>query len=122
MAKMRHMSDMSDDQLEQARDNRLVPIREIGENYTLPGRSHATVHTLKCRVLFYADLVSGVKTFEIRLNDRDFKVGDILLLKEWDDTVDMEPGRFTGREIQRLVTYMTDFEQKPGYVVMGIMR
>lgn len=32
----------------------------------------------------YAALRSGLKTCEFRKNDRDFQVGDVLLLREWD--------------------------------------
>ena len=100
----------------------LIPIRKIAENFKLPEQRHPVVHYLKCRVLFYQDIVSGLKTFEIRQNDRNYQVGDILMLREWDDRVDMGPAFFTGREVQRLVVYMTDFQQCPGWVVLGITR
>lgn len=40
----------------------------------------------------------------------------ILILREW------VPGTrtYTGKELARRVTYITDFQQKPGYVVMAI--
>lgn len=81
-----------------------------------------TVHHLKTRVVFFEAILSGAKNFEIRYNDRDFKVGDGLILQEWDDRNPMEEGRYTSREAQRTITYMTDFQQRPGYVVMGISR
>ena len=81
-----------------------------------------TVHHLKTRVVFFDAILSGAKNFEIRYNDRDFKVGDGLILQEWDDRNPMEEGRYTGREAQRTITYITDFQQRPGYIVMGISR
>jgi hypothetical protein len=57
---------------------------------------------------------TGVKTFEIRKNDRDFQVGDELLLKEY------ESEKFTGNILAAVVTYITDYAQRDGYVVMGI--
>lgn len=41
-------------------------------------------HNLKCIPMFFKDVESGIKTFELRKNDRGFKVGDYLNLREWD--------------------------------------
>ncbi|MFB2830609.1 ASCH/PUA domain-containing protein [Aeromonas jandaei] len=72
------------------------------------------IHELKIKPEYFAAVVSGDKTFEIRNNaDRNFQVGDTLLLWEWD-------GGFTGQTVERTVSYITDFEQKPGYVVLGL--
>ncbi|EAE3145193.1 TPA: DUF3850 domain-containing protein [Listeria monocytogenes] len=72
------------------------------------------VHELKILPEYYEDIVAGRKTFEIRKNDRDFQVGDYLILKEFKD------GNHTGWKITVEVTYITDYEQKENYVVMGI--
>ena len=40
-------------------------------------------HELKTWPKFFAGLVSGNKTAEVRKNDRDFQPGDILVLREW---------------------------------------
>jgi len=46
----------------------------------------------------------GVKPYELREQDRDFRVGDTLILREWERF-----GHFyTGREIEAPITYMTD--------------
>jgi hypothetical protein len=37
-------------------------------------------HILKCEPGYFDAVKSGLKTFELRKNDRDFKVGDKLLL------------------------------------------
>ncbi|HHQ4697421.1 TPA: ASCH/PUA domain-containing protein [Aeromonas veronii] len=72
------------------------------------------IHELKIKPEYFAAVVSGDKTFEIRNNaDRNFKVGDTLLLWEWDEG-------FTGQTAERTVSYITDFEQKQGYVVLGL--
>lgn len=72
------------------------------------------IHELKIKPEYFAAVVSVDKTFEISNNAvRNFKVGDTLLLWEWD-------GGFTGQTAERTVSYITDFEQKPGYVVLGL--
>jgi ParB family chromosome partitioning protein len=41
-------------------------------------------HDLKCEEEEFDKTVEGVKTFEFRLNDRDFKVNDVLRLHKID--------------------------------------
>lgn len=73
-------------------------------------------HELKCLPEYFVHVASGDKTFEIRKNDRNFEVGDRLRIREWEPNVP----DYTGRECIRVVTYMTDYEQKPGYVVLAL--
>lgn len=40
-----------------------------------------TTHELKLDIRYFDDVKSGKKNFEIRKNDRDFKVGDTLILE-----------------------------------------
>jgi len=41
-------------------------------------------HMLKCAPEYFSAIIAGVKTCECRLNDRDFKLGDVLVLREYD--------------------------------------
>jgi hypothetical protein len=59
-------------------------------------------HELKTWPPYYDALVDGSKTFEYRLNDRGFHVGDVLYLREWEP----QDGFYTGRSMRRPVTYM----------------
>ncbi len=67
---------------------------------------------LKIAPEYFEAQLQGKKKFEIRRNDRDFQVGDKLRLNEWDDG-------YTGRTTTVRIEYMTDYKQKPGYVVLG---
>src|SRR4051812_37249283 len=76
---------------------------------------------------FYENILDGRKTFDIRENDRGFKVGDTLLLREYEITPEQynrspRTGYYTGRQLRVEVTYLTDFAQREGYVVMAIRR
>jgi len=61
-----------------------------------------TVHQLKSWPEFFGPLLDGSKNFELRKNDRDYRVGDHLLLQEYEP----RDQRFTGRELAKRVTYV----------------
>ncbi len=75
-------------------------------------------HELKCWPEYFTAIQNGDKTFEIRKNDRDFKVGDVLHLREWDPKLE----EYTGIWHDRRIVYMTDFPAglRDGYVALGI--
>lgn len=77
-------------------------------------KSVGVSHTLKLLPEFFEEVLNGNKNFEIRKNDRGFHKGDRLVLKEWVN------GKYTERGIIADVTLVVDYEQKDGYVVMGI--
>lgn len=72
-------------------------------------------HELKILPIYFQAQLEGKKNFEIRKNDRNYNVGDLLLLEEYNP----ETQEFTGREIAVKVTYITDYQQRDGYVVLG---
>ena len=51
---------------------------------------------------FFDDILQGKKSFELRLADWNCKVGDILVLREWDSKHEV----YTGRVIEKEVTYV----------------
>lgn len=51
---------------------------------------------------YFNKITSGDKSFEIRLADWECKVGDTLVLKEWNP----ETKEYSGREIEKKVTYV----------------
>jgi Domain of unknown function (DUF3850) len=86
------------------------------------GWDHMTTHKLKIWPRSFAALSNRTKTYEVRKNDRDFQIGDTLLLEEYNIGI----GTYTGRAIERRVFYVTgprDPEAqglKEGYVVLRI--
>lgn len=78
-----------------------------------------TIHELKTWPEYFYYVNRGIKNFEIRKNDRDYKVGDVLCLKEYEPGT----GKYTERICLRQITYImknTDFV-KEGFVVMAII-
>ena len=67
----------------------------------------STVHTLKTWPEHFGALLDGSKTFELRRDDRDFAVGDALVLREWvPDPKSGDGGRYTGRSLDMVVTHI----------------
>lgn len=59
-------------------------------------------HKLKLAKMFFEDVRLGRKSFELRKNDRDYQIGDILELREMDN------GEPTGRVIEKEITYILE--------------
>ena len=76
------------------------------------------MHDLKIDNEYFEHVLLGTKTFEIRKNDRNFNVGDIVILNEWNNT-DLS---YTGRKIICRITYVTNYEQKQDYYVFSFIK
>lgn len=77
------------------------------------------LHDVKIWPDFYARAETGDKTFELRKNDRDYRVGDIVRLHEWKP----EDQEYTGRVLVRRITYITHggrFGLQEGYVCFSL--
>lgn len=88
------------------------------------------IHSLKSSHEHFQNVWAGIKTFEIRKNDRHFKEGDFLVLQEWreephDWAIDplhynQATWGYSGGIINAKITLISTFAQKKGYVVLGI--
>lgn len=83
-------------------------------------RREPVVHELKTWPSFFEPVALGLKPFEVRENDRDYRVGDVLDLREWDVML----GDYTGHRCRRRVTYLLSenprFGIALGYCAMGL--
>lgn len=75
-------------------------------------------HELKCLPEYFQAIEDGLKTFEIRFNDRNFQRSDVLILKEFDAFKG-----YSGREHISKVLYVLDKSPyvPKGYVCMSII-
>lgn len=74
------------------------------------------IHKLKTIQPFFDFVWSGMKNFDIRKNDRDFRCGDLLLLQEYDESLQ----RYGEHEILVEVTFLLNDVRycKEGFVIM----
>ena len=74
------------------------------------------VHELKLAAMYFKDVATGKKSFELRKNNRGFKTGDALRLNEYAD------GKETGRHIEADIIYMSEDYSglQEGYCILGI--
>ena len=74
-------------------------------------------HNLKTWPEFYDAVESGIKTFEERLNDRFYEVGDTLTLQKYDPNKQ----EYTGDELVKRVPYiLREPYAKEGHVIMSL--
>ncbi len=75
-------------------------------------------HELKILPEYYEKVNLWEKSFELRKDDRDYKVGDTLTLKEW------EKGKFTDkgplkRKIKYILRDCPEYGLMEGYCILG---
>ena len=75
------------------------------------------IHELKILPEYYDSVISNVKNFELRKDDRDFQIGDFVILKEYID------GEYTGRETGFKISYILrncpEYGLMDGYCILG---
>ncbi len=67
-------------------------------------------HFLKITEEHFINVLKGIKTFEIRKNDRDYKIGDELVLRLW------KKEKYTGDNITVKITYILKDAFKYGLI------
>ena len=77
------------------------------------------IHRVKCFNRWFNEVTSGLKMFEVRRNDRDYQVGDLIELNETKDS------EYTGRAALYEISYVlmsSEFPDgiKDGFVIIGL--
>lgn len=82
----------------------------------LPSDAGQQVYQLRLPGSCYEDTKNGIKTFELRKKEKEYRKGDILELMEFTE------GRHTGRVIRAEITYILDDYTglEEGYCIMAI--
>ncbi len=102
-------------------------LREVQERYgtrwnrdiELPDNPSVKIHELKILPKYFRDVKRGLKKFELRKNDRDYKVGDYVKLYKYNGE------SYTGEFLWIKITYILDYQEGkefglcPGYCILG---
>jgi Domain of unknown function (DUF3850) len=83
-------------------------------------RDRPVIHELKTWPVPFQAVLDGKKLYELRKNDRGYRVGDILHLREWDPDTE----HYSGRSLRARVTYMTrggEFGLPNDLCIMGLV-
>lgn len=75
-------------------------------------------HNIKLSSLYFDDVASGRKSFEIRYNDRPYTLGDKICFQEVDEIGSL----YTGRKFIATITYLLNNARycKEGYVTFSL--
>lgn len=106
------------DAIDRETKKKLREMEQEEKMQNLPSDTQETgqkVHQIRLAKIYFDDVANGIKTFELRKNDRGYKVGDILEMMEFAD------GKNTGRTVKVKVTYMLEDYTgiEDGYCIMG---
>ena len=74
-------------------------------------------HSVKIWPEYFNAVCNLTKKHEIRRDDRDYQVGDLVILREWNHTTEEFTGKEQGVEITYVSRGFTGIE--PGYVVFS---
>ena len=75
-------------------------------------------HNLKLFTKYFQPVVDGKKRSEVRLNDRNYQIGDTITLHEGQQ--ELEGFQYTGRTVSARISYIDDFGLDFGYVNLSL--
>ena len=103
--------------------------RDLSGSCSVPG-VRGSDHVVRSWPHLFQAMLDGVKTHDLRKDDRNYQVGDVILHREYD----IARGAYTGREQQVEVTYITGRNEgqspcavssvvlDPEYVILSIRK
>ena len=82
-----------------------------------------TEHELKCWPQWYEPQAKGDMHFDVRRNDREYAVGDIVHQREYAPPRSGFPAQYTGREMKRKITHILEggvFGVERGFCILSL--
>lgn len=77
------------------------------------------LHTLKVRPEYFQALKDGRKKAELRKDDRGFREGDKLYLREWEEKSGYT-GRFLFADITHILKDLNEYGLMDGYCILSV--
>lgn len=77
-------------------------------------------HDLKLAPEHFVRVQDRSKTFEIRKNDKGYEVGQVVLLREFDQAKP-EGLQYSGRAVAARIGHISTFSQREGYIVFSLL-
>ena len=79
---------------------------------------HPAFHEKKILPQYFKDVKEGRKNFELRKDDCDYQIGDLIQLQEWNY------GTYTGETITKEIAYILrdcpEYGLAPGFCILGL--
>ena len=80
------------------------------------------IHELKTWPEYFEKVLNGDKTFELRKNDRNYRKGDTLILKEWNPNEKQYTGRRVIVFVSNVLKDAIELGLMDGYCIMSISK
>lgn len=80
------------------------------------------IHKLKTHPEYFKNIKMGRKTAEVRIDDRDFCIGDPMIIKEYLPKKKKLTGRKVGVVITDIVRLKRMFDIEPNLVLLSFMK
>ncbi len=76
------------------------------------------IHALKIHPEYFSEVIAGRKTFEVRVDDRPFRYGDLLALNEYNPVLDTYTGNSCLVHVDGI--WRDEAYTRKGFVIMSI--
>ena len=102
-------SEFSIDEIRMIQEQEILHCQNISDSLNIPFKiidsslkKEVMLHYLKIDSIYFNDIAENKKNFEIRLNDRNYKKDDIVILNE------VVQGKKTGKKILKRISYLLE--------------
>lgn len=78
------------------------------------------IHSLKCWPIPFSAIYHGEKNWELRKDDRQYSIGNYLLIKEWDNEKQEYTGSFVEKQIVWILRSCPEWGLMDGFCILSL--